>query len=120
MVEHNAQKYNVHIKEPEVSFHEAALYKQIYGDRNRFLQVIVNFLTNSIKFSQNKDKPEIHLHLDLIETHKILGTDFDTKEGFVKTKIPHEETKDGKGEPASIGSLESKKKIAYMEFKLSI
>jgi len=44
---------------------EQKMYEQIYGDKNRFLQVIINFLSNSLKFSAPRS--EIHIHLKLLE-----------------------------------------------------
>ena len=74
MVTHIAQKKNVSLKPPLTDPKEAQFYMQIYGDKNRFLQVIINFLSNSLKFSNNGS--EIHLHLTLIENHTLSNSDF--------------------------------------------
>jgi signal transduction histidine kinase len=41
----------------------------LFGDKNRFMQVIINFVSNSIKFSHRNSK--IKLHLDLNEAQDI-------------------------------------------------
>jgi signal transduction histidine kinase len=65
------------------------LYRHIYGDKSRFLQVIINFLSNSLKFSSQGS--EIHLHLKLLGLQNLKNNDFNPKEGFVKTKISLDE-----------------------------
>jgi signal transduction histidine kinase len=52
LVSHVAQKKNVKLISPELlNQSEFKYYNAIYGDKHRFLQVIVNFLSNSLKFS---------------------------------------------------------------------
>jgi signal transduction histidine kinase len=75
IVEHYADVKRVTLKPPQVSTAESNIYKHVYGDKNRFLQVIINFLSNSLKFS--KMGSEVQLHLELQEIHNLVSTDFD-------------------------------------------
>ena len=75
IVEHYADVKRVALKPPQVSTAESNIYKHVYGDKNRFLQVIINFLSNSLKFS--KMGSEVQLHLELQEIHNLVSTDFD-------------------------------------------
>lgn len=52
LVSHVAEKKNVTLKYPKVENPQENFYfSSIYGDKHRFLQVIINFLSNSLKFS---------------------------------------------------------------------
>ena len=44
-----------------------SLYERIYGDESRLMQVIINFLSNSLKFSSDDSK--IVVYLKMIEDH---------------------------------------------------
>lgn len=44
---------NVHLVETPLSNEDAIFLRAIYGDERRILQVIVHFLRNSLKFSNN-------------------------------------------------------------------
>jgi signal transduction histidine kinase len=46
----------------------------LYGDKNRFVQVIINFLSNSLKFSDQGSK--IILHLDMLQNQRLVNQDF--------------------------------------------
>ena len=54
---------------PECNIDETLLFEQIYGDKNRLIQVIVNFLSNSLKFSNVNS--EIKLHLKILEQQNV-------------------------------------------------
>lgn len=41
-------------------------FKQLFGDKNRFIQVIMNFVSNAIKFSEPDSK--VRLHLNMLES----------------------------------------------------
>jgi signal transduction histidine kinase len=47
---------------------------QLYGDKNRIVQVIINFLSNSLKFSDQGSK--IILHLEILQNQKLANPDF--------------------------------------------
>ena len=65
---HIASKKNVRLVVAPVSEQDSVFLNNINGDENRFLQVIINFLSNSLKFS-NKDS-EIIIHLEVLELQK--------------------------------------------------
>jgi signal transduction histidine kinase len=72
---HVANKKQVNLLMPQVDDpNHIKLYQQIYGDKSRFLQVIINFLSNSLKFS--KVGSEIKLHLELLENHVLASSEF--------------------------------------------
>ena len=93
IVEHHADVKRVTLKFHEVLAADKNVYKHIYGDKNRFLQVIINFLSNSLKFS--KTGSEVHVKLELKEKHNLISTDFNEKEGFVRTRVPSDSFENG-------------------------
>lgn len=72
VVGHNASLKNVEIEGPSTDSCtdlETELLEQIYGDRNRMVQVIINFISNSIKFSLRDSK--IKIKFEVLECQKI-------------------------------------------------
>lgn len=65
VIQHVADTKNVYLELAPISDQEKTYYDQIYGDRSRFLQVIINFLSNALKFS-NKDS-KVVAHLKILE-----------------------------------------------------
>ena len=63
VVGHLAGKKNIELVKPELSPKFTIVFKKIYGDQNRFVQVLINFLSNSIKFSPRDSKILIHLQI---------------------------------------------------------
>lgn len=59
---------------------EEELYRNIYGDESRFVQVIINFLSNSLKFSEANSKIVVFLktieHQNLKLTENIMKGKF--------------------------------------------
>jgi signal transduction histidine kinase len=74
IVGHVADLKNVSLVEAEVLEEDAQYYNAVYGDENRILQVMVNFLSNSLKFSSSNSK--VVLFLKMIEKQTIkMGQD---------------------------------------------
>lgn len=63
VVSHVAQKKSVQLIQCDIPPQEQAYYNEVYGDQGRFLQVIINFLSNSLKFSENGSKIEVFLKI---------------------------------------------------------
>jgi signal transduction histidine kinase len=63
VVEHVAEKKNVALVFTPMNPREAMYYNAIYGDENRFIQVITNFLSNSLKFSNSGSQIVIFLKM---------------------------------------------------------
>ena len=55
--------------EPTLSEEEIEIFNSIYGDQNRFVQILVNFLSNSLKFSVKGS--QILINLELLESHTV-------------------------------------------------
>jgi len=69
VVSHFAQSKNIKLEQPIVKEDQKIYFMTLFGDKNRFIQVIINFVSNSIKFSHPNSK--IKLHLNLIEAQDI-------------------------------------------------
>ena len=50
------------------SDHDLMLFKNIYGDSSRYLQIIMNFLSNALKFT--RERGVITIKLSLVEIQK--------------------------------------------------
>jgi signal transduction histidine kinase len=61
LVGHVAQKKNVQLVLLPPAKREEPYFNAIYGDESRFVQVIINFLSNSLKFSNSGSKINIFL-----------------------------------------------------------
>lgn len=86
VVGHIADKKNVQLVKIPVSEHEEKLYNAIYGDESRFVQVIINFLSNSLKFSESGSK--IVIFLKTLEV-QALQVDEDEMRKKIKNKTPN-------------------------------
>lgn len=53
---------------------EIEFFEQIYGDKSRLIQVIINFLSNSIKFSNQGSK--IIIELEILQQHILQNSEF--------------------------------------------
>lgn len=51
VVGHIAAKKNIRLVPPELDPQLHPYFSRIYGDKHRFIQVLINFLSNSLKFS---------------------------------------------------------------------
>lgn len=56
IVSHQARTKNLQLLGPMMQQSEEQYFDQIYGDRNRLVQVVTNFLSNSVKFSNKNSK----------------------------------------------------------------
>lgn len=58
-----AELKDVKLKMPEISGPEREILRQILGDERRYIQIIVNFLSNAIKFSSREGTVFINLRI---------------------------------------------------------
>lgn len=65
VVQHIADTKKVALVSPDLKKEEAMYFNTVVGDKNRFMQVLVNFLSNSLKFST--ENSSIIVNLKLIE-----------------------------------------------------
>ena len=56
VVDHIARLKNVTLEAPDLSSELVEIFSKLEGDKNRILQVLVNLLNNSLKFSQQNGK----------------------------------------------------------------
>jgi len=63
VVGHIADKKQVALVMEDIPQHEAPYYERVYGDESRFLQVCLNFLSNSLKFSDPDSKIVVFLKM---------------------------------------------------------
>ena len=66
-------------------------FKSLEGDATRFLQVLVNFLNNSLKFSTKNS--EIRVNLVVLDKHSTLNQKYKSEHSFgdVNREEIHEE-----------------------------
>lgn len=60
---HIADRKQVQLVAPNAHIRESAYYNAVHGDEHRYLQIIINFLSNSLKFSDANSKILIHLRI---------------------------------------------------------
>lgn len=68
VVSHIAESKNVRLVPPRLKDEDARLLSSINADKFRFQQILVNLLSNSLKFS-NKDS-EVRVILKVLETQE--------------------------------------------------
>ena len=66
MIKHYAEKKFVKLIYPQLSAHEQQIFSHISGDARRYMQIIINFLSNALKFSENNSKILINIRLNEI------------------------------------------------------
>ena len=69
VVAHLAGLKKVTLEAPALTSEMMAIFKSIQGDKNRLRQVLVNLLSNSLKFSNVDSK--IVIGLKIIETQEV-------------------------------------------------
>ena len=67
VVRHVANKRHITLVPPNIASTDLPYLVAVNGDQDRLMQVIINFLSNSIKFSNESSK--ICVHLQLLEFH---------------------------------------------------
>jgi signal transduction histidine kinase len=72
VVEHVASKKRVKLECKSPNELDKAYFSSVNGDETRFLQVIINFLSNSLKFSEVDSK--IIVHTNIIQSQVLLKT----------------------------------------------
>lgn len=68
VVSHVSTKKKIELVAPVVNDEDSKYFMQIYGDKNRFIQVIINFLSNSLKFSDVGSRVNLFLHINERQT----------------------------------------------------
>lgn len=63
VVQHYADQRKVRIVAPDLPEDKKSFFKSIHGDKNRFQQILVNFLSNSLKFSDEGSKILVNLRI---------------------------------------------------------
>lgn len=74
VVSHLADQKQVRLEAPTCTASEAEYFKQLFGDKNRFIQVIINFVSNAVKFSEPQSK--VKLNLKILEAQELDNPDF--------------------------------------------
>ncbi len=74
VVRHNAAAKQLTLVGPLMQTNEVQFFQQIYGDKSRLVQVIMNFLHNSIKFSHQGSK--IIIRLEILQQHILQNSGF--------------------------------------------
>ena len=64
IVRHLADRKQVNLIYPQLSEVESEIFSKISGDSRRYMQIIINFLSNALKFSNPKSKIKINLRLN--------------------------------------------------------
>lgn len=75
VVSHNAESKKLAMVGPVMSSEDEQFFQQVYGDKSRLVQVITNFLSNSIKFSNHNSK--VIVELQILQKQILKSSEFD-------------------------------------------
>lgn len=119
MAEIHARKYQVEL----INHCKGVSLPVVLGDRMRFSQVLLNFLTNAIKY--NRPGGQVILNHEIIEGHFLRLVVTDTGPGIEASKLPHLFTpfhrlglEDSGIEGSGIGLVIAKEFVALMNGNL--
>jgi signal transduction histidine kinase len=67
MVSHYASKKNIAVEIKPIDKRYHKLFEQVYSDQSRMAQVLINLLSNSIKFSPRESEVQIKIKVQEIQ-----------------------------------------------------
>jgi two-component system, OmpR family, phosphate regulon sensor histidine kinase PhoR len=70
VVKHTANLKQVHLICPELSEHHRLLLGHVLGDPRRYTQILINFLSNALKFSHKNSQVMVNLRINEIVEKK--------------------------------------------------
>jgi len=109
LVGHVAEEKNIKL---QTNYNcDVELFKRICGDERRYLQILINFLSNAIKFSHKDSNIVVGLKLDEVTAKTEVMDDDDPKD--------LEDLQDSQSEE-QIVTIVSKQQILYVSFDLTI
>jgi signal transduction histidine kinase len=59
-----AERQKIKLKDPNLALNEYEIFKKIRGDSRRYLQIMINFLSNALKFSNRSSEIRINIRLN--------------------------------------------------------
>lgn len=109
LVGHVAEEKNIKL---QTNYNcDVELFKRICGDERRYLQILINFLSNAIKFSHKDSNIVVGLKLDEVTAKTEVMDDDDPKDP--------KDLQDSQSEE-QIVTIVSKQQILYVSFDLTI
>jgi signal transduction histidine kinase len=64
VIKHYAEKKSVKLICPALSAQEHEIFSRISGDARRYMQIMINFLSNALKFSEDNSNILINIRLN--------------------------------------------------------
>lgn len=59
-----ADRQKIKLRDPSLALNEYEIFKKIRGDSRRYLQIMINFLSNALKFSNRSSEIRINIRLN--------------------------------------------------------
>jgi len=59
-----AERQKIKLRDPNLALNEYEIFKKIRGDSRRYLQIMINFLSNALKFSNRSSEIRINIRLN--------------------------------------------------------